>query len=113
SEHNLLQAKEEIYKNLRFQHLFHPSQSPESIDITMEQIALTSEYASLAQADLIIENVTEKWDIKEAVYRQIDSICREDCIFAVNTSAIPITRIGSVTKRPDRVIGMHFMNPVP
>ncbi len=61
----------------------------------------------------MVENVTEKWEIKKSVYVQIDAICPEHCIFAANTSCISITRIGSVTKRSDRVIGMHFMNPVP
>ena len=61
----------------------------------------------------MIENVTERWEIKKPVYEAIDSICKESCIFAVNTSVIPITRVASVTKRADRVIGIHFMNPVP
>jgi len=79
----------------------------------MEGIRFTTEYAPFADADFVIENVTEKWDIKKKVHEQLDAVCPEHCVFAANTSAISITRIGSVTKRPGKVIGMHFMNPVP
>jgi 3-hydroxybutyryl-CoA dehydrogenase len=67
----------------------------------------------LTKADFVVENVVEKWGIKKDVYAQMDAICPENCILAANTSAISITRIGSATKRADKVIGMHFMNPVP
>jgi 3-hydroxybutyryl-CoA dehydrogenase len=68
---------------------------------------------ALADADFVVENVTEDWEIKRAVYREVDAVCRPDVVFGVNTSAVPITRVGSVTGRADRVIGLHFMNPVP
>jgi 3-hydroxybutyryl-CoA dehydrogenase len=55
----------------------------------------------LEDIDYVIENVVEKWEIKKSVYRQLDQLCRDDAIFAVNTSAISITRIASVTKRAD------------
>jgi 3-hydroxybutyryl-CoA dehydrogenase len=74
---------------------------------------LSTDYGSLQDADFVIENVTEKWEVKRPVYAQLDAVCPEHCVLASNTSCIPITRIGSVTQRPDRVIGMHFMNPVP
>jgi 3-hydroxybutyryl-CoA dehydrogenase len=67
---------------------------------------------ALADADFVVENVTEDWAAKSAVYRDLDRACRDGVAFAVNTSAIPITRVASVTGRPDRVLGMHFMNPV-
>jgi len=60
-----------------------------------------------------VENVVEKWDVKEDVYARIDAICPDRCVFAANTSAISITRIASATQRADKVVGMHFMNPVP
>ncbi|MGX7825908.1 3-hydroxyacyl-CoA dehydrogenase family protein [Actinokineospora sp. 24-640] len=66
-----------------------------------------------AKAELIVENVTENWDVKREVYRQLDAECGPDTVFVVNTSAIPITKVASVTRRPDKVIGVHFMNPVP
>jgi 3-hydroxybutyryl-CoA dehydrogenase len=64
-------------------------------------------------ADLLIEAVTEKVDVKKEVFRRADEQLQKDAILASNTSSISITVLGAVTRRPDRVIGMHFMNPVP
>ena len=63
--------------------------------------------------DFIIENVNEDIKTKESVYRNLEKVCKEECIYMVNTSCIPITLIGSYTNRADKVIGVHFMNPVP
>jgi 3-hydroxybutyryl-CoA dehydrogenase len=76
-------------------------------------IEFTTDQRLLSEADFVIENVTEKWEIKKQVYEQIDSICPPHCVFAANTSAIPITRIASATRRAPQVLGIHFMNPVP
>ncbi|MEQ8533747.1 MAG: 3-hydroxyacyl-CoA dehydrogenase NAD-binding domain-containing protein [Imperialibacter sp.] len=67
----------------------------------------------VAQADLVVEAATEKMDIKLEIFRQLDQLTPAGCILASNTSSISITKIASVTSRPDKVIGMHFMNPVP
>lgn len=67
----------------------------------------------LAQCDFVIEAATEKFDIKSEVFRDIDQICRPEIILASNTSSISITKLAAVTKRPDKIIGMHFFNPVP
>lgn len=67
----------------------------------------------LAKAELVVENITENWDDKRALYERMDAVCPPDTVFVANTSAIPITRIGSATGRPDKVVGVHFMNPVP
>lgn len=64
-------------------------------------------------ADLVVEAATENMNIKLDIFRQLDEIAPSDCILASNTSSISISKIASVTKRPDKVIGMHFMNPVP
>ncbi len=64
-------------------------------------------------AGLVVEAATENEKIKLELFRQLDEICPEDTILATNTSSIPITKIAAVTKRPEQVIGMHFMNPVP
>ncbi|MCH6200797.1 3-hydroxybutyryl-CoA dehydrogenase [Aquiflexum sp. LQ15W] len=64
-------------------------------------------------SDLVIEAATENLEIKLDLFRQLDEMCPQNTILATNTSSISITKIGSVTKRPDKVIGMHFMNPVP
>ncbi|MEK0422008.1 MAG: hypothetical protein RLZZ161_1859 [Bacteroidota bacterium] len=64
-------------------------------------------------ADLVVEAATENLEIKLNIFRQLDSFAKPGCILASNTSSISITKIGSVTNRPEKVIGMHFMNPVP
>lgn len=113
AESTLESAAEEIRQSLRFQVMLKKlaeSETPESI---LENIVFTTEFQTLAECDYVIENVTEKWAIKEEVYTRLENICPERCIYAVNTSVIPITRIGSVTARPEKVIGIHFMNPVP
>ena len=69
--------------------------------------------AAVADCDLVVEAATENIDLKLNIFRQLDQHCPENCILATNTSSISLTRIGSVTKRPGKVIGMHFMNPVP
>jgi 3-hydroxybutyryl-CoA dehydrogenase len=68
---------------------------------------------AMSKADVVIENVTENWDIKREVYEALDAACKPEAIFIVNTSAIPITKVAAVTGRPERVVGVHFMNPVP
>ncbi len=67
----------------------------------------------VALADLVVEAATERTDLKLNIFKELDAICDEKTIFASNTSSISITKIASVTKRPEKVIGMHFMNPVP
>jgi len=64
-------------------------------------------------ADLVIESAVESFNIKAEIFRQLEVLCPAETIFASNTSSISITRLASVTSRPDRFIGMHFMNPVP
>lgn len=64
-------------------------------------------------SDLVIEAASENFTVKEKIFRELDEICAPHCILASNTSSISITKIGACTKRPDKVIGMHFMNPVP
>jgi len=67
----------------------------------------------VANADLVIEAATENAELKLNIFRQLDAAAPENCILASNTSSISITKIAAVTKRPEKVIGMHFMNPVP
>jgi 3-hydroxybutyryl-CoA dehydrogenase len=76
-------------------------------------ITYTEMAAAVKEADLVIEAATENIDLKINIFKQLDELCPENCILATNTSSISITRIGSHTKRPGKVIGMHFMNPVP
>jgi 3-hydroxybutyryl-CoA dehydrogenase len=67
----------------------------------------------VSDAILVVEAASENFEIKASIFRQLDALCQPSCILASNTSSISITRIAAVTNRPDRVIGMHFMNPVP
>ena len=68
---------------------------------------------ALANADLVIEAASENIAVKEKLFRQMDAVAPEHCILASNTSSISITKLASYTNRPEKVIGMHFMNPVP
>lgn len=63
--------------------------------------------------DLVVEAATENVDLKLSIFKQLDAICHKGCILATNTSSISLTKIGAATNRPEKVIGMHFMNPVP
>ena len=79
----------------------------------LERIRAHGSMDALADADFIVEAATENIDLKLKIFRSMDQIAREGVILASNTSSIPITRIAAATGRPDKVIGMHFMNPVP
>lgn len=70
-------------------------------------------HQGVQNADLVIEAATENIELKLSIFKQLDEYCKKDCILATNTSSISITKIASVTSRPEQVIGMHFMNPVP
>jgi 3-hydroxybutyryl-CoA dehydrogenase len=80
---------------------------------TLGRISPVIERAKLADCHLIVEAATEKFEIKAEIFRDLDRITKPDVILASNTSSISITKIAALTKRPDKVIGMHFFNPVP
>lgn len=80
---------------------------------TMGRIQATQNMEDLAAVDIAVEAVTEYEPLKLDIFRKLDEIVQPSAILASNTSSIPITKIASVTKRPEKVIGMHFMNPVP
>lgn len=85
----------------------------EQVTHCLQNIETSIELKSLGQADLVIEAASEQEAIKHTIFRQLDETCKADTILATNTSSISITRLAAVTKRPEKVIGMHFMNPVP
>lgn len=106
-------ALDTITKNLDRQ-LSKNSISAETKKEALENISLvTSLSAGVQEADLVVEAATENLDLKLKIFKQVGEAAPENCILATNTSSISITRIASVTRRPQRVIGMHFMNPVP
>jgi len=79
----------------------------------LSRIATTTELDRAAEVELVIEAVTENVEVKKGIFLQLDKVCGADTIIASNTSSIPLTQLASFTRRPDRVVGMHFMNPVP
>ncbi|MGG3538125.1 3-hydroxybutyryl-CoA dehydrogenase [Bacillus tropicus] len=85
----------------------------EEKEATLNRLAVTLDLDCVKEADLIIEAAVEKMDIKKKIFANLDEIAPEHAILATNTSSLPITEIAAVTKRPEKVIGMHFMNPVP
>ncbi len=88
--------------------------SPEDVDAIHGRITFQSNYeGGVADSDLVVEAIVEKLDVKQAVFKQLDGLCKPSAILASNTSSISITSLASATQRPDKVIGMHFMNPVP
>ena len=80
---------------------------------TLKRIETTVDRARLTACDFIVEAASEKLEIKSELFRDLDRICRPEVILASNTSSISITKLGAVTQRPQKVIGMHFFNPVP
>ncbi|MDD0821158.1 3-hydroxyacyl-CoA dehydrogenase family protein [Bacillus anthracis] len=103
-------VRSDIKKSLKIAGMFNKAIDAEGI---VSKISIISDYDGLADMDFIIENVTEEIKTKENVYKNLERVCKEECIYMVNTSCIPITLIGSYTNRADKVIGVHFMNPVP
>ena len=85
----------------------------EEKDAALARIQTTLDIKSFESADYVVEAVIENESLKLEVFGQLDTICRPETVLASNTSSIPITRIAAATKRPEKVIGMHFMNPVP
>jgi len=87
--------------------------SAEDKAAALKRIEPVVERTRLADCDFVVEAATEKFEIKAEIFRDLDRLCRPEIILASNTSSISITKLAAVTKRPDKVIGMHFFNPVP
>jgi 3-hydroxybutyryl-CoA dehydrogenase len=82
-------------------------------EAVLARITVGTSLELLAESEVVIENITEDWELKSALYAQLDVACKADTVFVANTSAIPITKLAALTSRPDKVMGVHFMNPVP
>ncbi|TRY25780.1 3-hydroxybutyryl-CoA dehydrogenase [Brevibacillus sp. LEMMJ03] len=87
--------------------------SAEDKEAVLSRLTLSVDLADGRDADFVVEAVTENMDVKAEIFRKLDGICPAHTVLASNTSSLPITEIAAVTKRPENVIGMHFMNPVP
>jgi 3-hydroxybutyryl-CoA dehydrogenase len=79
----------------------------------LKRIVPVLERSKLADCDFVVEAATEKFEIKAEIFRELDRICRTEVVLASNTSSISITKLAALTNRPEKVIGMHFFNPVP
>ncbi|ASW56444.1 3-hydroxyacyl-CoA dehydrogenase family protein [Plantactinospora sp. KBS50] len=83
------------------------------VSATLDRITPTTELEAAADADVVVEAVFERLEVKHEVFRALDKICKPGAVLATNTSAIPVTQIAAVTQRPESVVGTHFFSPVP
>jgi 3-hydroxybutyryl-CoA dehydrogenase len=110
-EEVLADARAAIHRNCRLSRMMGgPALDPDEV---LSRITTAVGLEALAKAELVIENVTENWEVKREVHAELDRVLPADTVVVANTSAIPITRIASVGSHPERVVGVHFMNPVP
>ncbi|MBN6042347.1 3-hydroxyacyl-CoA dehydrogenase family protein [Amycolatopsis sp. 195334CR] len=113
AEAALTRSRELIERNVALYPLVDPALPRLDPAEVTGRIVFSANPHDLKNSDFVVENVTEKREVKEALYPQLDSICPPHCVIGVNTSAISITRLAGRTERPDRVIGTHIMNPAP
>lgn len=112
SEEAVNQGFEKIKKQLE-KDIAKGKKNQETVDRIIGNIKTTCNYHELTDVDMLFEAVFEKTDIKQELFGKLDDICKQECIFATNTSGLSITEIASATKRSDRFVGTHFFNPVP
>jgi 3-hydroxybutyryl-CoA dehydrogenase len=106
-------AANAIRSGFRGYQMMKPELKGITVTDMLDRISFTTGYDGFDTAALVIENVSEEWSVKENVYRELRQVCHEDTYYAVNTSCISITKIGALMPKPERVVGTHFMNPVP
>jgi 3-hydroxybutyryl-CoA dehydrogenase len=109
------QALEKAAKNIAWSvgKLVEKGKLSEDTDTIVKRIRVARGFEDAVGADIVIEAVFEKIEVKQAVFKILDETCRSDTLIASNTSAIPITELASVTRHPERVLGIHFFSPVP
>jgi 3-hydroxybutyryl-CoA dehydrogenase len=112
NDNNLARARTYIERSLG-RLVTKKSLTPEEHDATLARISFSRLVADFAPCDIIVEAVTENRTLKHHVFRELDSVAKPGAVLASNTSSLSITELGGVTRRSDRVVGMHFMNPVP
>ena len=109
----LEESLDKIKESYRFTRMMKKTEPLPPLDRILSRIKTTTDYAEFARIDLVIENISEIYEAKKKVYNELVQVCPEDVIYGVNTSCISITKIAALTPKPENVIGMHFMNPVP
>jgi 3-hydroxybutyryl-CoA dehydrogenase len=87
--------------------------SAADVEAALGRIMPTTDLEAAADADIVVEAVFERLDVKQDVFRELDRVCKADAVLATNTSAIPVTQIAAATRRPEWVVGTHFFSPVP
>ncbi|WP_017151593.1 3-hydroxyacyl-CoA dehydrogenase family protein [Bacillus bingmayongensis] len=113
NEEKLQDAEENIRKTFKLVQLVRKRVVKPSLEEVLENIHFSTNINDFARAEIIIENVTEDWSVKQKIYEKLRDICHENTIYFVNTSCISITKVGALMHYPNKVIGAHFMNPVP
>jgi 3-hydroxybutyryl-CoA dehydrogenase len=108
----LERARSEVLRNIRAVPLLSKTLPRISKEEASARLHLTTELEDAASCEFVIENVTEDWAVKRSLYERLERVMPSEVCFGVNTSCISITRVASVTRRPDKVIGLHLMNPV-
>ncbi len=109
----LEKARSNIKRSHSFVKMMKKDFFSSSLDEILSGISFVTDYDLFDKADIVIENITESYEVKRKLYVELQKACRSDAIFGVNTSCIPITKIGELMPKPQNVIGMHLMNPVP
>jgi 3-hydroxybutyryl-CoA dehydrogenase len=112
SDAALCRAVTEVLKNIRFAPMFSKTLPRVSREEALQRMTFSCDLKSLTGCEMIIENVTERWEIKRPIYEQLDAFMPPGVCFGANTSCISIARIAAITRRPAQVIGLHVMNPV-
>jgi 3-hydroxybutyryl-CoA dehydrogenase len=109
----LEKARSNIKRSYSFVKMMKKDFFSSPLDEILSRIMFVTDYDHFGQADIVIENITESFEAKKKLYAELQNVCRDDVVFGVNTSCIPITKIGELMPKPQNVIGMHLMNPVP
>jgi 3-hydroxybutyryl-CoA dehydrogenase len=112
SDQILAKSRDAVLSNVRFAPMLSKSLPKLSKAQALERMHLTTDFRDLKGCEFVIENVTEDWGIKQAVYRELDRAVGPEVCFGANTSCISITKIAGATQRPANVVGIHLMNPV-
>jgi 3-hydroxybutyryl-CoA dehydrogenase len=107
------QAPERVARDLMMFRMLAPDYRDADGDTILARLSFSSDLDTVGTADFVIENITEDIAMKEAVFQRLAQICRPDAYFATNTSCISVTRLAACLRDPSRMMGMHFMNPVP
>lgn len=112
SDEVLSRTRDTVLTNVRFARLLSKKLPQITQDEALERMQLTTDLSDVADCDFIVENVTEEWGIKRPLYEALDTLVSPHICFGANTSCISITQIAGATRRPENVVGVHFMNPV-